>query len=468
MKGSAKSFAFLGLFLLTGCTLAFNLIRIGLGQQTLDAAIYQQAILDLAFTSSWNPYNTVRGEWVFLDHFDPILILVAFVQCVIGAGAWVPYAVEYGFYLLGGGFVLWATRSAPFSWRLFGLMAWFSSEGLLGALHYPLHPTTWAMLPLLVLVWALRMELYGLAVVLANVLCAYKEYFPFCSLLLAGGLFLGSHRRAGLTLLLTSILWIGFDFWGRELWIGKIYRHGSGLFSGLDQGWFRFGVGVLRRFDWKGVGFNLFPVVLGGVMVWRQESRPKWIWLSLLYIVPVLAIQVLAGTMGLQYGAPIFAVLLGVLLFSDPAWFLVRQGTGKWVRVFLWITVVYSTADSVLRTRPMLAMLRQNEKREILDQARALVQSEPSGSKILASVGLVPVFLKPDQKIYTLGGYAQPQREYRVLALGRCQEIYSWPHGCEALARIEEKCRPFVEELLMENHYLYLARGRFPFECSQP
>src|SRR3989338_8693132 len=51
----------------------------------IDFSIYQQAIYDISSNLKLNPFNTVRGTFIFLDHFDPILLLAALFIWFFGA-----------------------------------------------------------------------------------------------------------------------------------------------------------------------------------------------------------------------------------------------------------------------------------------------------------------------------------------------------------------------------------------------
>ncbi len=112
-----------------------------------DFAIYQQAIFDIASGLSFNPYLSIRDLHIFNDHFDPVLILAS-------PFAWIFNYSPVGLLIFE---MLWFCGLLSFAWiksthmrpsaRLSLVLCILFAKGLLSGLTFPIHPSTWAMLP---------------------------------------------------------------------------------------------------------------------------------------------------------------------------------------------------------------------------------------------------------------------------------------------------------------------------------
>jgi hypothetical protein len=315
------------------------------------------------------------------------------------------------------------------------------------------------------LAWTLREEKYTLAFALGLLLCTFKEYFPFCLGLLGFFLVIKKRAKAGWGMVVGSAIWAIFDFKLRSLVFGEADNYGNGLFAGLTADPPQFLFRKLMGFDWRGVVFAIFPTVLAaGICAWKEKKR-DWIHALLLFMAPILAIQFLFGTLGFHYGAPIYAVLISIIAFSNGDWLGDFKTISKPVQIFLWITLIYAGADSVLRTRTLIPMLKEEDKPLALEKVREVLKSEPSDSRIIASLGIIGAIIQPDRKYFSFSSYSKAQQEYEVIALGAFERFYSWPLNPEDIAGIKERCRPFAKEVFLDDSMIFFARGKFPRSC---
>lgn len=450
-------------------TLFYNCIRVSLGYQTLDSAIYQQAILDLAFTPHWNPFNTVRGLRIFSDHFDPIILLAAAIQRVLGTTNWIPHILEFLFYWGGGIFIYWITRKKRTLWRIFAISFWLFSDGILEGIRYSLHPTTWSVLPILLLAWALKRSNFTAALLIGNILCCFKEYFPFCLFNLGMLLFFSARtRRVSFGFIVTSLSWIIFDFYLRPKLFDGFHDHGRILLNGIQDAPLQFILLKFTKIDWKGIVFSAFPTVLTFFIVYIQEQNRKWIHHLMAFIAPVFMIQFLHGNFGIHYGAPMHASLLSVIAVSDGKWLGDFKAIKKPIQVFIWITLFYVGADSILRTRQAISMIREDDKKAAISKVRSILDFEPQETKIVSSIGIISSVIKPNQKIYPFTDYSEKQPFYDIIIVGNCKRFYDWPYQCEDHQRIIQNCRSFATEIWTDDSLLFFARGKFPRSCIDP
>ncbi len=470
MKNRLK-FGFSLVFGLPFLGLVLNLAKWGSGCfHALDLGIYQQAILDLAFTSSWNPLNTVRGIPIFADHFDPIILLAAALQRVIGPHAWFPIVFEFLVYYLGGVIAFLLMKDRVLGVRLALTSLWFFCTGMAVAFRYPVHPTTWSALPILMLAHSLKSRKQGSVFFWLNFLCLFKEYFPICFASYAVYLLMTRRFRVAALGFVNGGLWLWVDFVLRPRLFSDFHGHGNDLLRELLEHPFSKIASSFLAFDWKGSVASLLPFLVLLPYVARHEKDREW-WLALgAYMLPVFGIQFLFGNIGFQYGAPVSAFFLSLVLLGDFNWKSSVQLLVLWSRRILLFSVVWLTGDFVNKTleffSPKVNHCRYQGTKmyEVLEVGK-IVSAVHSESAILASGGLVPVVIGPNRKVYQYGIWSKIQESYDFLVLGRNNTSDLYPFGAEYYEKVIASCRPLASEVLMDTKNVFLARGRFTEEC---
>jgi hypothetical protein len=472
MAEKKKTLAFF-LFLLPFATLLRNYIAMQSGCfHALDLGIYQQAVMDLAYSNSWNPENTIRGIRIFADHFDPIILVAALVQRLAGPQPWVLLLVEFGFYWAGGWIIWVATRDKKFQWKIILLMLWFFNEGISVALRYPVHPTTWSCLPILLLVRAFKKEDQISSLVLMNILCLFKEYFPFGMLMygIYAGFFRRNYKMSAL-ILLNAGIWIGFDFFLRQRIFPEAVGYGGKLLAGIDQNPFVYLVNAFVKFEWKASLLATFPILMLLIPSIYYEQKKWWLLGAFFYFLPIFAIQFLFGTIRFQYGGPIFAALVSGVVWSDGNWITFSGRKPLWVAC--WVMMIYAAGDSILRAAEVWVPSEVHCRFSLAkwDEFEALqkyILQLPPDSKLLATGGMVPVILRPNQKVYQLNGFSKIQSSYDVLILGRNHSSDLYLTGKERVEKVIQSCRPFATHVVFDSDRVFVALGKFDKTCLAP
>ncbi|MBU6154714.1 MAG: hypothetical protein KGP28_10470 [Bdellovibrionales bacterium] len=451
--------------------LLLNWIKWGSGcLHALDFGIYQQAILDLAFTSSWNPMNTVRGIPIFADHFDPILIFAAWVQKLLGPAPWGPLLIEFGFYYLGGITAFILTQGSPFGFRLMTTALWFFCTGMAVAFRYPVHPTTWAALPLLLLARAIKMDRFFMILIWLNVLCLFKEYYPICFISYGIYLLFRFRQKKAFLVIINGGLWIWVDFILRPRLLPEFHGHGNELLHELLAHPGAKLISSFFSFEWKASALALAPFFLVFPSLWRSEKNKEWWWALAAFMVPVFGIQFLFGNVRFQYGAPISAFFLSILTLSDSTWYESLDRITVWPKRFLAIILLWLAGDYV---NCLIESLTPKKDRCRFDAGKwtefermaNIVKSDPMDSRILASGGVVPVVMATGRKIYQFGIWSKVQEKYELIAIGRNGASDLYPYGAEFFEKVISSCRPLAEEVIIDSKYVFFARGKFTEEC---
>ena len=287
-----------------------------------DLGIYAQAAHAIRF-SDLNPYLSTRLLHVFSDHFDPAVILLA-----PWAKLWDPGLVliwaDSVFVGITGGLLTWLgwrNRLHPL-WLMAILLLLFFNLGTLQAVANPAHPSTWTVLPIFLLGWALWSGRFYAIMSALVFLSLFKEEYVFCWCTVAlWALFSRRWRLFGACLLGFLVL-VTWDFYFRfKLFPGPFMDYGGGLLAPLKENGFKNLKNLILQ---KYIGENGFhsilrlvlPFLIFYLFIFRWWRLPIGLLLALL---PILAIRFLANKWGDHYGISVGAFGVALLFFGMVA-----------------------------------------------------------------------------------------------------------------------------------------------------
>ena len=278
-----------------------------------DLGVYAQAMHRIGPTDL-NPWLSARRMHILNDHFEPILILVSPLAKVMDP-AYAAMTVELTFVLLCPLPLLWLARRrliAP-GFASIGVLFLLLNRGIVSGVCSPVHPGTWAVLPIVMLGCSLFAGSRRGILLSILFLFLFREEFAF------GGLMLGiafyAHRRAGLggALIAASVAWIAFVFWGRPLLLGPVYDHAGSRFATFFASPL---AGILSPFSEWALSRRILEMLLPliPIAIWMRRERTGPLWMALWFLVPMIAIRTLGEAWRIHYGAPVMAALLMALL----------------------------------------------------------------------------------------------------------------------------------------------------------
>lgn len=317
----------------------------GFGFSNYDLGIYSQALARLARDPP-NPWLSGRQIFLFNDHFDPILFLAAPFALVFPA-VQVGLVVEGLCALLALLPLAWLAREGRLSLRALWMFGCLLSlhPGVTQALGFPFHPTAWAMAPMALLLAALILERWTLAVFSLVLLLACKEEFPFVGLALSPVLFLRAPRKVAWAFVSISAAWGLFALVLRPRLLGEVMPYASLPFRGLEDGLAAFFSTRLTRSALNGMGDLLVafvPLLLWlGWERWKKRAVPcTWLFAAL---VPMLGIRFLAAAWRDHYGA----VVVAAAVFAFAA--VVQTRVVPWLVVLSTSLLVMLNGESLLK-----------------------------------------------------------------------------------------------------------------------
>lgn len=146
---------------------------------TYDFGIYYKAFVEIASFTDFNPYISFRNINIFADHFDPILYPVSIIFGQISKSQTMLSLIEALFVILPGFVYINREKNLNFFKGLFVFGLIYFSRGVLSALSYGVHPTTWSLLPIFFLINSICDKKDNHIIFWSIILCLFKEVFPF-------------------------------------------------------------------------------------------------------------------------------------------------------------------------------------------------------------------------------------------------------------------------------------------------
>ena len=428
-----------------------------------DLGIYSQA-LALLSPGNLNPWISGRQLHIFNDHFDPIILLAAPWTRLLPAWQ-VALLVESVLVALSVVPVWWLWRRGRLSASAAGLLSALVLLGptTLSALRFPVHPTTWAMLPITWLVAALLERRTVLMLVALNLLFACKEEFPFVGLVLGVALLYRREWRPMAWVLALSVAWLALDFAVRPALLGPTEAYGPGLFAGVASHPWTY---LVERLFAKGaasrIGSILVVIAPLALFAWRTRRQPDWLVVSLL--LPMLAIRFLGMAWRFHYGAPVGAV--AIMAFVPV---LGTARVPRWLVVATTVLLISANVHNLRFTAKMWGLPSNAPPRHCpadpariaaLDVAVNHLVTAPPGPALVEGNLVAHLAARPD--VYMVGGL---QREastpYRYVLVEKPPHGDPYPMTGKRIEELLPRWRQEAQSTYRDDVHLFFAAGKF-------
>jgi uncharacterized membrane protein len=425
-----------------------------------DFGIYVQALGGFSWRDL-NPWLSARGVHIFNDHFDPILLAGLVFRLVFSpsvAALLTEQAMVLGSILP----VLWLWKKEDLGSReAFTLCALLLlSAGTVDAALFPVHPTTWTLLPAMLIGagWVRRSDLLILAGLVLLFGC--KEEHVFCGPFVAFGLWSYGRRRAAWIAAAITASWASFVFIFRPLLFGPTIPYFQSTVAAF---WSAPGAALLaclRAPELRRLGTLLAPFAL--LVLWAIRHRRASAWALLLSTLPLLASRFLAAKWTYQYGPPLIALWAAAFIPSVasarlPRW--VTLGT-----VLLLLTSIENPLRKALRQlQPSAHAICSKDPARLggLNRGIAFLREHRDDAAIVSSTLVAPLADRPE--IYALGSSQRLSHfRYRYLFVEKPPYGYDWPLEPKEVAKIlDDYLRKKDTRVILENEYVLLAEGDF-------
>lgn len=442
----------------------------------VDFSIYLQTVYEIT-EGHFNPYISVRALHFFNDHYDPVIFLPALFLKIFGVKATSLMVFEWltvvAAILVSGKILL---KKFPL-WQVALLSTIIIlNKPVLIALRFPVHPSTWTMLPIILLGYFLIEKKFWGVFAISLALISVKESYPFAMFTLAFFYLFQKELKKFLLLFLTSIICYILIYKIRPTVIGPVMNYGKDLVSSSQNlGLFQYAWYVISTFKYYDLIKNFLPCWLGfGLFIWHQMKAKKINFSHpllgmILYMSPLAMIQFIGNRFDFHYGPQFVAAIIPFLLFTDFSDYLV---TNKKMLTTLLLVFAFNAGSETEKIIAQSFFHKKKgchinqEKARAVEELLKLTKSIPPGLDIASSGGIINQVLRPGMKIHHIKAYSRIPEKFQILILEINPDEYSWPLSPEKIKKIESNCRPYIVNTVQNNYY-HFSEGNFPATCLE-
>ncbi len=384
-----------------------------------DLGIFAQALSSISI-ADLNPYIPALDIKLFCDHFDPILILASPLAKIMEP-AYAALIVEHLLVLLTPipVIMLGRGRRELLSLECMAITYLLFNRGIISALGFPVHPTTWASLFFVIIGVGIYAKKWVWVFMASILLMACKEEFPFAVLMLGVGLAFRKQYRVGGGLLVLAALWLIIAFWLRPLFLGNTHGYASRVLTPLVEApvatlWDR----VCCLKEAKRLFQCIVPLIPAAYWLCVNRVQPDWV--MLMAVAPLLAIRFVDGAWQFHYLAPVAPFLvLAVWRRTLPA---IPRGYA----VLSIVVTIISLGGPLSKNFAVYADVGRlfDERSHSIKQARAHLMVHRNG-KALVEGNLVPLLAVRDY-VFQVGG-VQQELSCRFLLVEKPPNGDPWP-----------------------------------------
>jgi hypothetical protein len=422
-----------------------------------DYSIYQHGIYKLSLFQEFNPFTSVRDLRILSDHFDPILYIPAVLVKIFGPSKYLLMVFEWFVWIatMGLVYVLGNFHWKQTQWiKTLFLIVW--SKNILMGLLYPAHPTVWSIFPLTLLAYSIIKE-NKIGIVCSILFCfLFKELFIFMTIGLSGYyLLIKRDYKFFATLFLMAVGWYYIAFILRPSIYGSTVNYGNSIMSTFFENPLQFMWMKLKR-------MNFYPTILLPPFLLMNKDNYKKFLPFIFFMLPGLAIHILAERLLLHHSSAIMSIiLLGGLLLKTRIHgmiiiIMILVGMGRYTKTF---KMVFTGKVKYCRT--------DSGKLKSIDKSVKLLKHLGEDKIILSSNAVIPQILGLNNYVLQYEPFTLQRPKYDILVLEKHKYGAAWPLSWANYQDIAKRCRPIADRILQDDEYVTIMEGHFTDDCIQ-
>jgi uncharacterized membrane protein len=436
-----------------------------LNLHAIDFSTYQQAIYEIAAGNALNPYVPVRNLKILNDHFDPAIYLAAIFVNIFGEHVTTLIVFEWFIYILAALSILFLSyrESKSMTSATFNLFLFAVSRSLLQGIEFPVHPTTWSILPGIWALYFLYKSQFKRFLFAFIFLCTFREIYYFS----LGGLtcyFLITKewRKALISFSITiALLYILMVL--RPKILGPVLDYSNDsmdLIKNFDI------LGIIKEIIKLNTPWKIFlPLTLFAFLPNYFKSSPtrynQMLLQCLFFIMPGILIHELVGRMVHHQSIPFVAPFLALFIFINWSFLFERKK-------LLYPLILFAILMSSSRYKNMIVEIttvKRDEKRVSFKSIENIIQNLGNDKVLLMTSTLVPRLVKAGSKVYNIVDTGPFLEKVDILILERDPTDNYYPLSYNEVREIEIRCRAQAGKVLFEDKYFIMMQDNINQSC---
>lgn len=418
-----------------------------------DFAIYQEGIYKLSNFEEFNPYASVRDIRILSDHFDPIIYLPALLVKIFGPSPYLLLTFEW-FMWIYFSYILY--KLGNFDWKSVRWIKILSliifSKSILYAVAFPIHPSTWSIIPITFLVYYIDKNNSKGIFFSALSLILFKELFIFMITGLSFYYLMKKNLKLFLSLLLLGSVSYILIFKIRIMIYGQSIDYGHALITNF--------LASPLTYLWKQFQAMDFPysMIVPPLLLINKNNYKKFIPL-LFFILPGFAIHLLGGRLARHHSIALISCILVMGIFkTNPKAIIIliflATGTSR-----------YERAVKNLFGIKIKNCTISTEKLVSIKKIQDIIQPLKDDKTVLASGSIITLIVSPTNKVLQLENFTLPRKSYDYLVMEKNGSGNVAPVSPQTIDAIVTRCRPFMSKNLFEDEYFIVMKGPIPQSC---
>jgi hypothetical protein len=464
--------------------LAFLLLYLGWGLIQIahlkingwDYGIFQQTLFDVASGAGWNPFNTIRGIFIFNEHFYPVLIPLAYLTRILGHSASSPFFIEWLSVALALVFVIKTTTDQNFFARMMAIIVIIFSRPILTAILYPVHTDTWTLLLHLTMFYGVARNRFHYVWISALSLMFFKETYAFGIVGLSSYfLLIERNPRRFVPILAIGLFFVIMELGPRRMLLGDGNYYAVSYASMILSEPLKV-LAIMRKTLISGSFIKvfvayLFPIILAFRLLPMSQLRP--LLAALAYLIPLILIHLIIERFYFHHASQHGISLAAGLIYSGLFHKMGELSKTKIKALLILPFILVSTSSYSKLIKPYTRSIQNKipytkELRHEAQQVRDYIKLNYQPSEtIFASGGMSVQILQPEMLIFHAQSTAPRPEFYQYIALERSPYGDLWPLSPEGIDRIIADCAPYFAEIVFDTPRVFIAKGSIPVNCVE-
>lgn len=442
--------------------ISFNCIN------AIDYSIYQQAINNLSF-SNLNPYVSIRNISIFNEHTDPIIFFAIPLFKLLNYNVYSLAIFEWLFLFSSFIFILRASdKSKNFNIFILSILLLTLNRSIMSGFIFSGHPVTWAILPLLILVYSIYKDKFTLTYITCISLCFFKETFPFGIFGLSFGFLFEKQYKKFFSLFVLSLIFIIFEFKLKKLLLGPTLDYGNSFVSEIIKDPIGRFIYILKHLSYSDIlkvfGPSIFPIIL---IFKRCSQKAKINSLKILFLLlPYFVLHVIILRFHFHHASKFGAILLGMIFFSGILGLMYKKEI--YIMIFLFLISGFSQFKKitigVFTNRFSACSVENYPETFTISKSQLLESLDLDHKNVYSSGGIIPELLKPNINVYH-HSFSEKLEKYDAILLEVNGYTNTWPLSKEQILNIKERCLQYSISIIQDDDNFFYAHGNFPSSC---